>query len=236
MLHWIDGFFLLLLFVAMPIYSAISYRRYLAQIAGGKPADRVALYDSSRIMHLLALLVLFGTWQILDRDAADVGLVMPDFTGLMIGAGLTTVILGLLLYAFYYAKKLDLAARAAQVESLGPLEHFLPQTDKELRSAYLVSISAGFAEEIVYRGFVLWCLVPFMPIWAALIVSSIGFGLAHSYQGVAGVLKTGGIGMFLGIVYVVTGTIWIPIVMHALLDILQMATARELFRAEPLAE
>jgi membrane protease YdiL (CAAX protease family) len=71
-----------------------------------------------------------------------------------------------------------------------------------------------------------------MPLWGAVIVSSIFFGLGHSYQGVNGAVRTGLIGLAFAILYVGTGSIWIPIVVHALLDILQGGMILETFRTQ----
>lgn len=95
-----------------------------------------------------------------------------------------------------------------------------------------MSITAGIVEEIVYRGFVLWYLAQVMPLWIAVVVSSVAFGLAHSYQGATGALRTGLIGLAFGTYFVVTGSIWLPIVAHALLDLLQGAAIHELLRKE----
>ena len=56
------------------------------------------------------------------------------------------------------------------------------------------------------------------------------FGLAHSYQGAIGTLRTGLAGLAFGIFYVVTGSIWLPIIAHVALDALQGATVHEIFR------
>lgn len=233
-MHWIDAVFLFFLFGVMPIYGAVSYKRYLQRIAAGDLADRVSLYLGSMLLQSAALLVLLVTWAILDRPRQDLGILLPERQGLLIGAVIIVLSTGLLVYALIIARRLNANSRQAQIGSLGDLVHFLPQTDKELRAAYLLSVTAGVVEEIVYRGFVLWCLFLYFPDWLALVISSVAFGLAHSYQGVAGVFKTGGLGLVLAMIYVGTGTIWIPVIIHALIDILQMATARELFR--PVSE
>ena len=93
-------------------------------------------------------------------------------------------------------------------------------------------MTAGGVEEIVYRGFVLWYLAFFMPLWGAVIVSSVAFGLGHSYQGVIGGLRCGLVGLAFAIFYVVTGSIWLPIIAHATLDILQGAMIVEILRKD----
>ena len=97
------------------------------------------------------------------------------------------------------------------------------------------SATAAVVEEIIYRGYVLWCLGQFMPIWLAAFVSSVAFGLGHAYQGVGGVLKTGAVGFFFAALYLLTGSLLFPIIAHFVLDALQMLMVRELHRrpAEP---
>ena len=77
-----------------------------------------------------------------------------------------------------------------------------------------------------------WYLVQFMPLWVAVIVSSVAFGLGHSYQGAAGGLRCGLVGLVFAVFYVVTGSIWLPIIAHAILDILQGAALFELLRSD----
>ena len=107
---------------------------------------------------------------------------------------------------------------------------FLPHTNRELRSFYGVSITAGIVEEIVYRGFVLWYLALVMPLWAAVVVSSVAFGLGHSYQGTSGVARVTAVGLAFGVFYVFTGSIWLPILAHAIVDVLQGAAISEVLR------
>jgi membrane protease YdiL (CAAX protease family) len=71
-----------------------------------------------------------------------------------------------------------------------------------------------------------------MPLWGAVIVSSLIFGLGHEYQGVAGIMRTGLVGLLFAVLYVSSGSIWIPIIGHVLFDILQGKTILELFRDE----
>ena len=63
----------------------------------------------------------------------------------------------------------------------------------------------------------------FLPLWAVVLVSSIGFGLAHSYQGASGVVRVTLIGLAFGVFYALTGSIWLAMLAHAVLDILQGA-------------
>ena len=53
----------------------------------------------------------------------------------------------------------------------------------------------------------------------AWLVSSMLFGLAHVYQGVAGVIRATIAGLLLGLVAILTGQLILPILLHALFDV-----------------
>jgi membrane protease YdiL (CAAX protease family) len=98
----------------------------------------------------------------------------------------------------------------------------LPVTAEERRLFTAVALTAGITEEVVFRGFLLVYLTdvfPGMPVSSAMVVSAALFGLAHSYQGGLGVLLTGLAGYWLAGLYVLTGSLLVPIVVHALVDL-----------------
>jgi membrane protease YdiL (CAAX protease family) len=106
-------------------------------------------------------------------------------------------------------------------ERFGKLSIILPQNGNELARFYGLSITAGIVEEILWRGFLIWYLGQFMPLWVAALVSVIGFGLAHAYQGIAHLPQVTAVGAAFTGLYLLTGSIWLPIILHAAVDILQ---------------
>ncbi len=88
----------------------------------------------------------------------------------------------------------------------------------------LAWILAAFGEEMVYRGYLMNRVADLMNrtqrAWiVSLIVVHVGFGLAHAYQGVTGVIDEGLMGLLLGIVYLRTGrNLAVPIVAHGVQD------------------
>lgn len=74
----------------------------------------------------------------------------------------------------------------------------------------------GVIEEFIYRGFVIgWGTTLFGERSGILLVFVSGtvFGIAHWYQGIAGVLSTGLIGILLGLIYLATGKKLLPIML-----------------------
>lgn len=83
---------------------------------------------------------------------------------------------------------------------------------------------AAFGEEMVYRGYLLNRVADLMnrTRWAwivSLIVVHVGFGLAHSYQEITGIIDEGLAGFLLGAVYLRNGrNLAVPIIAHGLGD------------------
>lgn len=84
--------------------------------------------------------------------------------------------------------------------------------------------SAAFAEELIFRGFVLdrferiFSGAPGAAWWAVLAQAGL-FALAHSYQGVTGLLYSGTVAVLFGAVYLARGrSLWIPILAHGFID------------------
>lgn len=110
-------------------------------------------------------------------------------------------------------------------KAMRSLEFVLPVSTRERKWWFFVSLSAGVCEEVLYRGFLMHYLSgsfagsPALGSLGAILISSIVFGLGHTYQGITGVIRTGLSGLFLGLVALLTGNLLVPIVLHILFDI-----------------
>ena len=104
----------------------------------------------------------------------------------------------------------------AQLEHLRPL---LPHTRTEMIRFVLLSTTAGICEEILFRGFLLWYLSCLVPVVAAWLAGALLFGMAHAYQGSGGVLRTGLVGAGLVALYLLSGSLWLPMLLHAFVDV-----------------
>lgn len=226
----VDHVFVLLLFLVQPIYGYFEARREDARERAGLPFHRYRFYWQTALVEWVFLAALVAAWIIYGRSFADLGFISPGGVGFWGGVVVLVLGTGLLLYSWRAASRASAAEKARQVESLGKLVRYAPHTRGEFHGFVGVSITAGIVEEIVYRGFVLWYLGQFMPLWAAVMLSSLAFGLAHSYQGASGALRCGLVGLVFGILYVLTGSIWLPIVGHILLDALQGGALLEFLR------
>ena len=102
---------------------------------------------------------------------------------------------------------------------MGKLSNIAPQTQTENLLYDMVSVTAGVCEEILYRGLLLATLSSIVGIWPAVVLTSLIFGLGHAYQGISGVVKTGSVGLVLALFTVFSGSLYIAIVLHTVLDL-----------------
>ena len=97
----------------------------------------------------------------------------------------------------------------------------IPKTWDELPSWIIVSASAGFWEELVYRG----TLYKFVAYYAnsftiAFVVSCLAFAAVHLYQGVRGFLFILGLAVVIQWLVNFTGTLYIAMAAHFIYDVI----------------
>lgn len=101
----------------------------------------------------------------------------------------------------------------------------IPETRREKLWAVLVlAPTAAFCEEFLYRGYLLGLLGQWshsLPLgWAA---SSVAFGLAHVYQGWAGMIRAAVLGAMLAYPVVHLGSLYPSMLAHGLIDAFALA-------------
>ena len=88
-----------------------------------------------------------------------------------------------------------------------------------------VWVTSAFPEEVIWRGFLMTRLAEILggsrSAWSsALVASSALFGLAHLYQGAAGVLTIGVIGVVFGLAFLWVRNLWPLVVAHGLMHVI----------------
>jgi|GEM_PF-6641694 len=107
----------------------------------------------------------------------------------------------------------------------------LPRTTHERWAFLAVSLLAGTVEEYVMRGFCLLGLAQAsgsMPL--SFVLVTLGFALAHGYQGAWATVRTGLLGAVLAIPVMATGMLLPSMIAHAGTDILAGALGYRLLR------
>ena len=223
----LDHLFVFIFVVIYPIAGFVGFRRLLKRAEGGAIIDRAGLYRNTAINHWILFLVALLLWSNLERPWSSLGIETGVDQWFLAALGLTIAGIVMLLLQVRQvagAAQTDLAQLRAQ---FGKLALIIPQNGNELARFNLLSITAGIVEELLWRGFLIWYLGQVMPLWAAAIVSSVGFGLAHAYQGLEHLPKITLVGGAFAGLYLLSGSIWLPMLLHAAVDILQGRLAYE---------
>jgi membrane protease YdiL (CAAX protease family) len=112
------------------------------------------------------------------------------------------------------------ARNSTEVPTIGNIGALLPRNRAELRYGVALSINAGLMEELLFRLAVPAALFGASGSAVVAVVGSVAlFGALHLYQGLPGILGSTIIGALLMALYLATGTIVVPIVAHALIDL-----------------
>jgi len=96
-----------------------------------------------------------------------------------------------------------------------------PHTRRELAWWAVVSLSAGFSEELIFRGYLIWAFQPLLGLWGAAALSLVVFAAAHWYNGPVGALAAGIVGAFFTLAVLIFDSLWPAVAMHLLIDLQQ---------------
>jgi membrane protease YdiL (CAAX protease family) len=117
----------------------------------------------------------------------------------------------------------------AAADALKSFSYFFPATWTERRWWVFVSITAGVCEETMFRGFTLHYLHVFpwtLDLTLALVISSAIFGCNHLYQGAGGVAGAAIAGFVFGLLFLLSGNLLLPIIVHGAVDLRMLAVLR----------
>ncbi|HLJ88321.1 MAG TPA: CPBP family intramembrane glutamic endopeptidase [Candidatus Angelobacter sp.] len=212
------------------------YPSIKAAIAGGDMTARPKMYREwilfEWICALLVLCALKFDWSKLTPGPWGLDEVFPRLSHAltlgMVGGFVGAVVSGGLLMIAMRIRTNRRGTPARHSAALSRIKKHLPDfswlipvTPRERWLFAALSISAGICEEIVFRGWLLSTLHGWFGLQglALVAVASAAFGLAHSYQGAIGVVATGTIGWVFCFLYVATGSLLVPILIHILVDI-----------------
>jgi len=207
-----------------PVLGVRLYRR-LEQAAARSGEARVRFYRLSLAFEWTWALVVLLIVVLGGPSLAELGLRWEAPPARVIGFVVAAVLGSLMPLAIFWVRSRKPGGPAvgeSMRRMLEPVGALLPDTPKERRLFGVLVVTAGVCEELLFRGFLLFYLqevFPGLPLWAAVVGSSAVFGIAHLYQGLGGVLGTAGFGAAMAVLYVASGSLIVPILLHALLDL-----------------
>jgi membrane protease YdiL (CAAX protease family) len=178
---------------------------------------RKHLWRMASVFPWLVVAAGAALWVSGDRSWTSFGFSTPD------GWRMWTALVLLGLVAAYYAYAIATVARSEEArasirgnQTLAPL---MPHTRSEVYQWGGVSLTAGFCEEFLYRGFFIGVFAPWVGWWGAAALSLASFAAGHAYQGWKGVLQTGIFGAVYTLLVAAFDSLWPAIIVHAVMDL-----------------
>lgn len=216
-----DLLYVALFAVAFPLWDHFVFWPAFRRQSRADPAGARRRLWTQAIGYAWALVAVGAAlWVATNRSWASLGLSVPEGWRLW-----TSLALFLLLAAYHAYAAAALArsseARASLRQQVGNLTAILPHTRTELYWFGGVSMTAGFCEEFLYRGYFIWVFSPWLGWWGAAALSLPFFAVAHVavYEGWTGAVRTGVVGAFLTLVVAIFNSLWPAIALHAVIDL-----------------
>lgn len=187
--------------------------------------ERLVLYASTIAFQWAAVAVVGWRVWVHRYTARQLGLVVHGRTRLLIAGLVGAAVIGSLQWL-----NLRRVGRIP-VKSRGVMqavaERILPQSAVELPPYVALAITAGLCEEFLYRGFAMAALASAgLSAGLVVFVSSLLFGLAHSYQGKGGMMMTFVVGLVLGVSRLTYNSLVPAIFWHSAVDVVAGVAGR----------
>ncbi|MCS0498899.1 CPBP family intramembrane glutamic endopeptidase [Protaetiibacter mangrovi] len=224
---------LLLVIVALLVWRAVSReRREYAQFkrmratSSRQKVMRRWLVESVLVFGGLSAAVLLAAWEYVPQVLRDgqawepIAASRAFFLDSPLGRGIAIGAAVGVLVALVLPVLLLRRASPDDVPKLGDIGALLPRTRGELPYGAGLALSAGVFEELMFRlalPALLFGIWPDGPVAFAL--STLLFGALHLYQRWVGVLTATALGAIFAYLYLVSGTILLPIAVHAIVDL-----------------
>jgi membrane protease YdiL (CAAX protease family) len=204
----------------------VEYRRF-KRLKSTRKRQRTLgrwLRESFFLFGSLSVLVLLAAWQYVPLASADALEWSPlawlsrhlstDF-GRGVAIGLAIAFILLLVVPIILFRD-----RVEDVTAVGDIAALLPRNRAELPYGIALSVNAGLVEELLFRlGLPALVFGIIGNGVAAFLIASLLFGLLHVYQGVWGVVGATMLGILFSLIFLLTGSIVVAIVVHILIDL-----------------
>lgn len=217
---WIDYAIIAMLTGVLPAFSALVTMPRLKRMPPDKmnrlrPRLYVQVMGSQWLFLLAALYpVIFRG---IDLPTIGVSLLPEDLVHFGLGA---VVLIAIVFGVAWYHGSLKEQPEAKEMirDGMKDVEWIIPRTRRELKLWGGLSLHAGVGEELFFRGYLLAILNAKLPFWLACIVMIVMFGLGHAYQGWRGIVKTAIASVVFLALYLWTGSLWLSMALHTLVD------------------
>ncbi len=217
----LDGVVLVYLALIVPVWGLIDNKIAARRRKKGIPPNRLARYNRLFLELWVPTLIVLALWVYTGRSWEALGIGFEITTLSLAGYGFTLLAVAYLFMSVWQVHH-DEKARAmmrAELEGSNALDELMPSTQKEFYRFRVLAVTAGITEEILFRGFLYWVLSPVVGGVVASLLTIVAFTLGHLYQErPSDIIRVAITGAVLIALYVSTGSLIAPIILHIVID------------------
>lgn len=233
-LHWSDHILFIIVGIIIPLRTILGTQPDLAAIRF-TTRMKVQLYWGNNAWLWFLCAITAGVWWFNDRPWELIGLEgslqWPTGWPLVV-----FVVFSLLYLADTISEVNNQRHREITAENLKSELGFLPESAYEFFHFIFLALTAGICEEFIFRGYFIryfQCLIGEEATYTlAILLPALIFGAVHRYQGTEAVIKITAMAIMFGYVFVHTGSLWLLMIVHALVDLLGGLIAWQLLRTK----
>ena len=221
---FIDHIFVILLLLVVPLYQHFfSTPKMRREFAEESPRLREKFYWTTVAVQWGITIPLLLLWWLARRGFDQLGFVPPG--GWLFWISILIVIVTIA--AFWKVQQAQSGTPEGHAKTMKAFRErapFMPRDSREMKHFTAISVTAGICEEIFYRGYLIWYATQFTGtgtggLVMAVVLTALVFGMGHLYQGVSGAIQIFAAGLFFGGIYLLSGSLWVPMAAHALVDV-----------------
>jgi len=208
---------LVVLILALVMDHTLFWRRFERRVVLDAAKARRTLWSQWMMTLWTCSMLVLGMWIAQDVPLSSVGFTLPIGWRLWVPVILIAAVVSLQASAVLKIAKHS-GPKSKLRDQLGSTGLVTPHEAAELPAWLGVSLTAGFCEELLFRGFLVWILQPYIGWLGAAAVSLAVFTAAHAYQGASGLVRCATLGAIMTAIVFLTQSLWPAIVLHAALD------------------
>lgn len=207
----------IILLIVMPLWGYRKEKQLLEANASNRKLKIYGQLSSALIVFTVAIIASQG-WHAVFYPKMDLGPELGWFWYVMVS----------LLSFFILSNFVPLLLlgsttfRASMFEAYRSRSHVYPKTVRERRIYVITAIFVGVGEEVMYRGFLVHYLEQYW--WPQSLIlctlcANLLFAVPHYHQGLTGIVNAFIAGMAFSALFMLTGSLAAPIVIHILYDL-----------------
>lgn len=201
--------------LAACLLLALPARAVLRSLSVNKaPTNPTRIYLQTGLLVSVLLTLLAWNWLNSNRAISELGLDIPlssgGIIGLYIAGALVTTVFICTVVAHLRGTRLPNNHQHSQPAD----NNALPKTRAELAVCLIFAVFISVGWELLYRGFLMWFLVPTTGIVAGVFIAALAYGASHSFKTRQQLLGSMISAFLFTIAYAFTGSLWWLMLIH----------------------